>query len=150
MPNVSFGLTMLSEKNESRGYVSIRGASTSGGLFQIDNLPPGTYAVSVLGGSDEHYGASESFTILDSDVTDIEVKTRRGAMLSGNVVVESTADRSIPAKLARAQLQAYTWSEGNSVGVLRYSNINADGSFQIGSLRGGCWAIQRAALFTVA
>jgi len=141
VPDVSFGLTMLSDKNTTRGYVSIRGAATSNGLFQVDNLPPGTYAISVLGGSNEHYGESESFTIRDSDVVDIEVKTRRGAMIYGNVSVEGVVDRSMPVKLSRAQLEAYTWSVGNSVGTLRYSDINPDGSFQIGPLRAGTLAI---------
>ena len=141
VPDVGFGLTVLSDKGTSRGFVSLRGSATRNGLFQIDNLPPGTYAVSVLGGSTEHYGASESFTIRDSDVSDIEIKTSRGSMISGSVVVEGAADRSIPAKLSRTQLQAYTWSVGNSVGVLRYSDINADGSFQLGPLRAGTLAI---------
>ena len=141
VPDVSFGLTMLSDKKTARGYVSIRGAATSNGLFQVDNLPPGTYAISVLGGSNEHYGESESFTIRESDVVDIEVKTRRGAMIYGNVSVEGVVDRSMPVKLSRAQLEAYTWSVGNSVGTLRYSDINADGSFQIGPLRAGTLAI---------
>ena len=141
VPDVSFGLTMLSDKKTTRGYVSIRGAATSNGLFQVDNLPPGTYAISVLGGSNEHYGESESFTIRESDVVDIEVKTRRGAMIYGNVSVEGVVDRSMPVKLSRAQLEAYTWSVGNSVGTLRYSDINADGSFQIGPLRAGTLAI---------
>jgi hypothetical protein len=140
VPDVSFGITTLSDKSVSRGYVSLRGESTSKGLFQIDNLPPGTYAISVLGG--ENYGASESFTIRDSDVSDIEVKTRRGSMITGNVIVEGATDRSITAKLSRAQLEAYTWSVGNSVGVLRYSDINPDGSFQIGPLRAGTLALK--------
>ena len=139
VPDVSFGLTTISDKSTARGYVSLRGASTSKGLFQIDNLPPGTYAISVLGG--DNYGASESFTIRDADVVDIEIKTRRGSMISGTVIVEGTADRSVPAKLSRVQLEAYTWSVGNSVGVMRYSDINADGSFQIGPLRAGTLAL---------
>ncbi len=139
VPDVGFGLTMLSDKSTARGYISLRGASTSNGLFQIDNLPPGTYAISVLGG--DNYGASESFTIRDSDVVDIEIKTRRGSMISGTVIIEGATDRSVPAKLARAQLEAYTWSVGNSVGVMRYSDINADGSFQIGPLRAGTLAL---------
>lgn len=139
VPDVGFGLTTISDKSTARGYVSLRGASTSNGLFQIDNLPPGTYAISVLGG--DNYGASESFTIRDADVVDIEIKTRRGSMISGTVIVEGTTDRSVPTKLSRAQLEAYTWSAGNSVNVMRYSDINADGSFQIGPLRAGTLAL---------
>ncbi|HET7114709.1 MAG TPA: hypothetical protein VFI57_13775, partial [Pyrinomonadaceae bacterium] len=138
VPNISFGLTVVSDTNSSRGYVSIRNVSAGNGSFQIDNLPPGTYAVSVLSGSTSgYYGASESFSISDADVTDIEVRVQRGATISGNVVVAGIEDRSILAKLSRTRLQAYTFSEGNSVGAIIYSDINADGSFQIGPLRPG-------------
>ena len=137
VPNLSFGLTILSDKTVSRGYVSLRSVGTNTGTFQIDNLPPGTYAVSVLSGSSGHYGASESFTVRDADVSDVEVKVQRGSTMSGNVTVEGIEDRSILAKLSRMQLQAYTVSESNSVGTISYSDISADGSFQLGSLRPG-------------
>ena len=139
VPNISFGLTILSDKTQSRGYISLRSAATSTGAFQIDNLPPGTYAVSITDGTNSGYfGSSESFVIRDADVSDIEVKVRRGATMSGNVVVEGIDDRAILAKLSRVQLQAFTYmSEANSVGTLTYSDINADGTFQIGSLRPG-------------
>jgi hypothetical protein len=65
------------------------------------------------------------------------VKVQRGATISGNVVVAGIEDRSVLAKLTRTRLQAYTFSEGNSVGAIIYSDINADGSFQIGPLRPG-------------
>jgi hypothetical protein len=138
VPNINFGLTVVSDTSTSRGYVSLRGVSTNSGLFQIDNLPPGTYAVSVLNGSNTgYYGASESFAIGDGDVTDIEVKVHRGSTISGNAIVAGIDDRSILAKLSRARLQAITWSEGNAVGTVSYSDINADGSFQLGPLQPG-------------
>ena len=138
VPNINFGLTIVSDKSESRGYLSLRNVSTDSGSFQIDNLGPGNYAVTVLSSfSNSYYGASETFAIRDSDVSDIEVKVHRGSTLSGTLIVEGTTDRTIPAKLARAQLKAYTWSEGNSVGTVIYTEINADGSFQISPLRPG-------------
>ena len=137
VPSINFGLTIIADK-EARGFISQRGVGTSSGTFQIDNLPPGTYAVSVLSGSsDGHWGASESFTIRDADLSDVEVKVHRGSSISGNITVEGTDDRSILARLSRIQIQAYTIGEGNSVGSLSYSDINTDGSFQIGSLRAG-------------
>jgi hypothetical protein len=139
VPNVSFGLTVLSDTNATRGFVSLRNASTNTGSFQIDNLPPGTYAVSVTGSSSStYYGASESFVIRDADVSDVEVKVHRAATISGNVIVEGVDDRSILAKLSRVQLQAFTFSEGNSVGIVSYGDVNpADGSFKIDSVRPG-------------
>lgn len=138
VPNISFGLTALSDSSTSRGYVSLRGVSTSSGTFQIDNLPPGKYAVSVLDTpTSGYYGASDVFVIGDADVSDIEVKVHRGSMVSGHVIVEGIEDRNILARLSRAQLQAVTSSEGNSIGTVTYSTINPDGSFQIGPLRAG-------------
>lgn len=137
VPSLNFGLTIISNK-ETRGYISQRSVGTGTGTFQIDNLPPGTYAVSVLSGSSSgHWGASESFTIRDADINDVEVKVHRGSTISGTVTVEGTDDRSILARLSRMQVQAFTISEGNSVGSVNYADINTDGSFQIGSLRAG-------------
>ena len=136
VPNLNFGLTVLSNTNETRGFASLRNVSTNNGSFQVDNLPPGTYAVSVLGGT-SYYGASESFTIRDADVTELEVQVHRGSTISGQVIVEGIDDRSILAKLSRLQLQAFTFFEGNSIGTVVNSEINPDGSFQIGPLRPG-------------
>ncbi len=139
VPNVSFGLTILSGANDARGFISSRSVSTSSGSFQVDNLPPGTYAVTVSGSSSStYYGASDTIVIRDADVSDIEVKVHRASTLSGNVVVEGIDDRAILAKLSRARLEAYTFSDSNSVGVITRGDINpADGSFLIDSLRPG-------------
>jgi len=138
VPNLSFGLTVVSDTNEARGYASLRSLSANSGSFQIDNLPPGTYAVSVLSGTGNgYYGASDSFAISDSDITGIEVKVHRSSTISGNVVVPGIDDRSILAKLSRMQVQAYTYTEDHSIGTLSYGDINADGSFQIGPIRPG-------------
>jgi carboxypeptidase family protein len=143
LSNVSFGLTILSDTNGSRGYISVRGVSSSTGLFQIDNLPPGTYAVTISGTATNYYGASDSFVIRDADVSDIEVKAHRAATVSGNIVVEGIDDRSILARLSRMQVQAYTFSDSNSAGLVTYSDINpADGSFLIEMLRPGRMIIQ--------
>ena len=133
--NLNFGLTVVSDRIEARGYVGLRDASTETGFFQVDNLPPGTYAVSVL--TDDYHGTSEPFTIHDADVSDLEVKVHRGSTISGKVIVEGTDDPSSLAKLSRTQLQAYTLAEGNSIGTVSLGTIHADGSFQIGSLRAG-------------
>lgn len=138
VPSISFGLTVLSDKSTSRGWVSLRSVSTDHGLFQIDNLPPGSYAVGVLSSSSSsYYGSSDSFAIRDADVSDIEVKVHRGSTISGNVIVEGIDDRTILAKLSRTQLEAVAWSEGNSIGTVNYGDLNADGSFQLGPLQAG-------------
>ena len=143
LANVSFGLTIISETSRARGYIGIRGVSNTSGLFQIDNLPPATYAVSISGTGTSYYGVSDSFVIRDTDVSDIEVKAHHASIVSGNVVVEGIDDRAILAKLSRMQVQAYTFADRNSVGLVTYSDINpADGAFQLEMVRPGKMNIQ--------
>jgi len=142
VPNINFGLTIIVGGSPA-GFMSGNGTSTSDGGFRIDNLPPGRYAVSILPGSDStYYGASQPFDISDSDVSDLETKIHRGATISGNVVIEGAPDKSVYARLAQTRLETVTFTEGNSIAMMSYTNINPDGSFQIGPLQAGTASIR--------
>jgi len=135
--NQNFGLTII-VGGRSGGFMSGTGVSSSSGAFRIDNLPPGRYAVNVSAGSGTgYYGDSAAFDIVDSDVSDLETKIHRGATISGNVMIEGVDDKSVWARLSRARLEVIMWGEGNSISTATYSNINTDGSFQIGPLQAG-------------
>lgn len=137
VPNINFGLTIIVGGSPA-GFMSGNGTSTSDGGFRIDNLPPGRYAVSILPGSDStYYGASQPFDISDNDVSDLETKIHRGATISGNVVIEGTPDSSAIARLATARLETLIFSDGTNIGTVKYTNLNADGSFQAGPLQAG-------------
>jgi hypothetical protein len=137
VPNISFGLTIIVGGRPS-GFMSGNGVSTSDGGFRIDNLPPGRYAVSILPRSGSvFYGESSAFDITDGDVTDLEAKVHRGALISGNVVIEGSPDRSVLARLAQARVETVMWAEGANIGTVNYTNINPDGSFQVGPLQAG-------------
>jgi hypothetical protein len=137
VPNINFGLTIIVGGRPS-GFMSGNGVSTSDGGFRIDNLPPGRYAISIMPGSAKpYYGESSAFDIRDADVADLEAKIHRGAIVSGNVVIEGSTDRSVWARLAHARLETVTWSEGTNVGTVSHTNLNPDGSFQVGPLQAG-------------
>jgi hypothetical protein len=142
VPNINFGMTIIVAGSPA-GFMSGNGTSTSDGGFRVDNLPPGRYAVSILPGSNStYYGESQPFDISDSDVSDLEAKIHRGATISGNVVMEGSPDRSVFARLAQTRLETVTFTEGNSIAMVSYANINPDGSFQIGPLQAGTATIR--------
>jgi hypothetical protein len=138
VPNIGFGLSIIIG-GRTQGFMSSTGLSTSDGGFRVDNLPPGRYAISVMPRPGSSYsGESPPFDIVDSDVTDLETKIHRGAMVSGNVLIEGAADRSVAAKFAQTRVETVMWNEdGNGFGTLHNANINPDGSFEVGPLQPG-------------
>jgi hypothetical protein len=135
--NIKYGLTIIVGGRPS-GFMSGNGVSTSEGGFRVDNLPPGRYAVSILpGGGSGYYGESPPFDIGDGDVSDLEAKIHRASTVSGFVVIEGSPDKSIVARLARLRLDTTIFTQGSNIGTVNYTNINPDGTFQVGPLQAG-------------
>ena len=115
----------------------------------MDGIEPGRYAVSVLSsmipanlrpGTDV-YNDPVPFEVVDSDVTNLEIRARRGLTVSGVVILEGVSDKNVLARLPRLVITAGV-SPDNSSGIQmlgggRSSSINPDGSFQIAGLRPG-------------
>ena len=139
VPNIGFGLTIIVNGRPS-GFMSGNGVTSADGTFRIDNLPPGRYAINVMPRPDSsYYGESAPFDIFDSDVSDLEAKIHRGAMISGNVLIEGSTDRSLAAKFAQTRLETVMWSSesGAGFGTMMLTNINPDGSFEVGPVQKG-------------
>jgi len=142
VPGVSFGLTIFVGGSPS-GFMSGNGVSTGTGGFRIDNLPPGRYAVAIRPGAGTgYYGESTPFDIGDADVNDLELKIHRTSTITGNVIVEGTADRLVLARLSQASLTVTLAPPGNGIRTFSYTTINPDGSFQIDSLQAGTAVIR--------
>ena len=137
--NIKYGLTILVGGRPS-GFMSGNGVSTTDGGFRVDNLPPGRYAVSILpnwGSGSGYYGESAAFDIADSDVSDLETKIHRASTISGYVVIEGSSDKSIQARLPRVRIETVIFMEGSGIGTVSYTNLNLDGTFQVGPLQAG-------------
>ena len=153
LPDVQYSFGVI-QKSRNESYVE--GSASPGtptnaqGQFRLEGLDPGRYAVFASSSrfsldpneTSKFYSDPVNFEVIDSDVTNLEIKAQRSLSLSGVVMIEGTADKNMPARLARLRITASVHPPrsadlniiGGNGGV---STINADGSFQIGGLRPG-------------
>src|SRR5262249_27972473 len=108
------------------------------GNFTASGVKPGKYKVRLLSTynqDSEYYSESKYFEVRDADVSGIEVLARRGATVSGVMVVEEGGDPETQSKLSQATLYAYVYQKslqggGWLVGELR-SKVGTDGGFRL-------------------
>jgi protocatechuate 3,4-dioxygenase beta subunit len=110
------------------------------GEFRFDGLEPGRYTIylssSFQGG--DFYSQPINFTVIDRDVTNLELKAIRGLTLSGIVVPESDAGKNAAAQLAGLRITAGVRTTTNPpVNNSGSSMVAADGSFSIGGMAPG-------------
>jgi hypothetical protein len=137
-PNVQYGYGIL---HDGRGIAFMGwGGSPSDaqGGFRFEGLLPNHYAAFVIKESEsEYYSNLAPFEIIDADVSGLEIKTRRGASISGIAVVEGLPDRDAAEKLAGLRIRALVQSTEPGVPFSVPSKISAGGSFRIAGLRAG-------------
>jgi hypothetical protein len=115
--------------------------ANSKGEFHLEGLEPGRYGVQLAGQYDSggYYSDPTFFEIVDSDVSNLEVKAVHGLSLSGVVVTDGITSKEALALLSA--LRVYV-SVPNTSSTVRTSTsgtsvIAGDGSFQINGLRPG-------------
>lgn len=115
--------------------------ANSKGEFHLEGLEPGRYGVQLAGQYDSggYYSDPTFFEIVDSDVSNLEVKAVHGLSLSGVVVTDGITSKEALALLSA--LRVYV-SVPNTSSTVRTSSsgtsvIAGDGSFQINGLRPG-------------
>ena len=74
-------------EGEEKGLGGSGDSTDSNGVFCIDNLAPGRYCVSVYHGSD-YYCEPFFFEVTDQDLTGLELRLHRGAVVTGRAVIE--------------------------------------------------------------
>lgn len=113
----------------------------SRGEFRIDGLEPGRYGIFVssqFGGGGNIYSDPVFFEVVDSDVSDLEVKAIRGLSMTGVVLTDGIANKDMLAQLGTLIISANVSSPNKPQTSSRGSSrIEADGSFQISGLRSG-------------
>lgn len=116
--------------------------SDARGEFKLDGLAAGRYTLSAISqGSADWYSEQVSFEVADADVEGLEVKLKRGASVSGSIVIEGLSDRATVARLlSRARLIGRNETADGAAAVQNFSpaqTVAADGSFRFGGLRAG-------------
>ena len=102
------------------------------GEFRVTGILPGRYAVFISNEKpEEFYSEPAVFEIKDADVSNLEVKVRRGVSLSGIVIVEGAGDVNLSSLLPTVSIQ--TVAEDGLYAAPSYydENVAANGSFKI-------------------
>lgn len=115
--------------------------SNQNGEFVIKNLFPGRYAAfAVSFGPMETYSEPAQFEVTDGDVSNLTIRLRRGASISGAAVVEGTSDRAVIQRLTSLTIYAnVTPAKTDQLGppTIGDNKISPDGSFRVAGIAPG-------------
>ncbi len=100
-------------------------------------MPVGSYSISLIpGNGTEYIGETNTFGVVDRDVTELEIKAARGATLTGRIALEGADDKAILAVLSQAHLQLVIRSE-NGFPIANELALSPDGSFRATGVAAG-------------
>jgi hypothetical protein len=133
---IGVGYMKVKENGRSSGLTLSASQSDANGRFQI-SLPPGKYSLFGSGLNGDYFTDQARIEVEDKDVSGIELKARRGATISGVVVMEGPYDRADLARLPSLTLGARDRSDDVWSVISRSSRINPDGGFRISGLPPG-------------
>lgn len=137
LANVSYGVVQFITPNH-RSSTSSGAVTNSRGEFKLANLLPGKYAVFIRPTAAVNWNAEETpFDIVDDDLSGIVVRLRKGAMVSGVVVLENTEDKAAAELFRRTMLTATVAVPNSERGASGWTQIGTDGSFTISGLTTG-------------
>ena len=133
---VAYGL--LSPDEQRIGAYGSSSSSDALGQFKLSSLRPGRYTIF----AGDSYSSSTKWMsdptvveIVDSDISDIEIKLRTGATIDGVAVIEGPAEAETLKKFAQLKIQVFSWpSDTSQSPVSRSSQIASDGSFRLQAL----------------
>jgi Carboxypeptidase regulatory-like domain len=115
--------------------------ANSKGEFHLEGLEPGRYGVQLAGQYDSggYYSDPTFFEIVDSDVSNLELKAVHGLSLSGVVVTDGNTSKQALQLLSALRIYANVPNTSSTVrtSTSGTSAIAGDGSFQINGLRPG-------------
>lgn len=144
VPNIMLGLGTANEEGAVTGMAFGGGSgSNAEGEFKIEGITKGKYrAIPQTWGAPEHYGDSVDFEVDAGDVTGLEIKMHKGAVLQGTAALEEGAPPDAQKKLFSVNLVAiardskakdsdwFASSQSNS-------GIDAAGNVQFKGVRSG-------------
>lgn len=139
LANLQYGHGPVNRDQRMIGGFGWTGNRTNNnGEFRIEGLSPGRYAAFAVATEQvDFYSEPAVFEISDSDVSAIEIRTRRESSISGTVVIEGSDDPDVIARLSKLELRASVQTEELTPPSMAPIRVNPDGSFLITGLRPG-------------
>jgi len=134
MMDVGCGKVM--DDGRSTGWTPSMSRPDANGGFQI-SLPPGKYTLFGGRSNGDYFADPTPIEVDDKDVGGVEIKARRGATISGVVMMEGAYDRAVLARLPSLTISANRGSNDFGRTANRYSRINPDGGFRINGMPPG-------------
>ncbi|HEU0178289.1 MAG TPA: carboxypeptidase-like regulatory domain-containing protein [Blastocatellia bacterium] len=128
------------------GFSSATGRPVTNALgeFRFENVAPNSYRAIILNGVSEGRGAPTfgeeiKFEVVDSDVSGLEIRTPRGATISGVVAIEGSNDPALRAKLAQVSLLVQSGSRPTMFSRAPGGNgtISPNGTFKLSNVQPG-------------
>jgi hypothetical protein len=135
---VAFGYGPVDESGTRlMGYAW--GDRTNGrGEFHLEGVIQGRYlAFATFEGDSDYFCDGVAFQVADENVSGLEVKVRRGASISGTVVLEGRGDADALAKLSQLHLGFSSPQQEMSAPGMDRARVGPDGSFRIRGLPPG-------------
>jgi protocatechuate 3,4-dioxygenase beta subunit len=130
----------ITEVTGSVMSVGSNALSNEKGEFRLEGIQAGrhaAYASFGFDGQSEYYSDKAEFEIKGEDVTGLVIKARRGLVVSGTAILETTSDATAAAKLAQVDLIAYGAQNDGQAPAFSRSKINPDGSIHFRGLKPG-------------
>lgn len=104
------------------------------GQFKLEGVRPGKYTVFIVPPFGSEWGADGlTFEVVDKDLSGLEMKMRKGAAISGVVVVEG----STTAKLADVRVFPVIQRRSPTYGGMHAVAVGPDGAFKVSGLPAG-------------
>jgi protocatechuate 3,4-dioxygenase beta subunit len=140
------------QQNQNQSFVnSTSGPSSptnSQGEFRLEGLPAGRYVLMInsanafVGNSSaqKYYCDPLPFEVLDSDLTNLELKAQRGLSISGVIVPDGITDKTLLARISKLMVHATIENPPADIRTFprnSVSHVSPDGSFLIEGLPPG-------------
>jgi hypothetical protein len=130
------GYVRMRADSRSAGGAPNASRSDANGGFQI-SLPPGKYSLYGGWSNGDYFTDPTPIELEDKDVSGVEINARRGATISGAVMMEGAYDRAVLARLPSLTLSASRSLDNFGRVIRRSARINPDGGFRISGLPPG-------------
>jgi protocatechuate 3,4-dioxygenase beta subunit len=150
VPGIQFSFGMI-QQNQGQSYVSSSSGSgtptNSQGEFRVEGLTPGRYVFMInsasfnpLASGPKFYSEPVPFEVLDGDLTNLEVKARKGLTISGVIAPDGITDKNVLARLSGLMVTASVDPGQTAVRVYMggsAAKVNPDRSFVLEGLQPG-------------